>query len=80
MTNTASEIVKNVGGARNITSVSHCATRLRFQLKDASGVQAAAVEKIQGVMGAVPQAGSGTRSSSGAPSSSSTTTSWPCPR
>ncbi len=57
MTNTASEIVKNVGGARNITSVSHCATRLRFQLKDASGVQAAAVEKIQGVMGAVPQAG-----------------------
>lgn len=57
MTNTASEIVKSVGGAGNITSVSHCATRLRFQLKDASGIQGATVEKIPGVMGAVPQAG-----------------------
>ncbi len=57
MTNTASEIVKSVGGANNISSLSHCATRLRFQLKDASGVQGAVVEKIPGVMGAVPQAG-----------------------
>lgn len=57
MTNTASEIVKSVGGANNISSLSHCATRLRFQLKDASGIQAATVEKIPGVVGAVPQAG-----------------------
>ena len=57
MTNTASEIVQSVGGANNISSLSHCATRLRFQLKDASGVQGAVVEKIPGVMGAVPQAG-----------------------
>ena len=37
MTNTASEIVKSVGGADNIDSLTHCATRLRFQLSDASG-------------------------------------------
>lgn len=55
--NTAAEIVKSVGGAANIESLSHCATRLRFQLRDASGVQQSVVEAIPGVMGAVPQAG-----------------------
>ncbi len=57
MSNTASEIVKSVGGAENITGLSHCATRLRFQLRDASGVDTPTVEKVPGVMGAVPQAG-----------------------
>ncbi len=55
--NTAAEIVKSVGGAANIESLSHCATRLRFQLRDASGVQQSVVEAVPGVMGAVPQAG-----------------------
>src|SRR6478609_2790816 len=55
--NTAADIVKAVGGAGNIESLTHCATRLRFQLHDASGVDAKAVEAIPGVMGAVPQAG-----------------------
>jgi len=55
--NTAAEIVKSVGGAANIESLSYCATRLRFQLHDASGVQQSAVEAVDGVMGAVPQAG-----------------------
>ena len=54
---TAAEIVKSVGGAANIESLSHCATRLRFQLRDASGVQQSVVEAVPGVMGAVPQAG-----------------------
>ncbi|MTB70833.1 PTS beta-glucoside transporter subunit EIIBCA [Arsenicicoccus sp. MKL-02] len=53
----ASDIVSSVGGPSNITSLTHCATRLRFQLKDASGVDTARVEKIPGVMGAVPQSG-----------------------
>ncbi len=57
MANTASEIVTAVGGASNIASLSHCATRLRFQLHDASGVKVEDVEAIPGVMGAVPQAG-----------------------
>ena len=54
---TAQEIVAAVGGADNIVSLSHCATRLRFQLIDASGIDTARVESIKGVMGAVPQSG-----------------------
>jgi PTS system beta-glucosides-specific IIC component len=57
MSNTASEIVKAVGGPGNIVSLTHCATRLRFQLNDASGIKTDQVEAIPGVMGAVPQAG-----------------------
>ena len=54
---TAEEIVDKVGGPGNILSLTHCATRLRFELKDASQVDQKAVEKIPGVMGAVPQSG-----------------------
>jgi len=53
----AAEIVERLGGPGNIESLTHCATRLRFQLRDASGVDKGAVEQIEGVMGAVPQAG-----------------------
>ncbi len=54
---TASEIVAAVGGAPNIKSLTHCATRLRFELFDASGIDQTQVEAITGVMGAVPQSG-----------------------
>ncbi len=57
MSSTASEIVRSVGGAGNIAGLTHCATRLRFQLRDASGVDVKTVEGVKGVMGAVPQAG-----------------------
>lgn len=53
----AADIVDAMGGPANIDSLTHCATRLRFQLRDASGVDVKAVEAIPGVMGAVPQAG-----------------------
>ncbi len=53
----AAEIVRSLGGAANVESLTHCATRLRFQLRDASGVDQSAVEAVSGVMGAVPQAG-----------------------
>ncbi len=53
----ASEIVAALGGPANISSLTHCATRLRFELVDASAVDTAKVESIQGVMGAVPQSG-----------------------
>jgi PTS system beta-glucosides-specific IIC component len=56
-TNTAAEIVNRLGGAANIESLSHCATRLRFQLRDASRVTQSDLESVSGVMGAVPQAG-----------------------
>lgn len=54
---TAEQIVDAVGGAGNVLSLTHCATRLRFELKDASGIDQSKVEKISGVMGAVPQSG-----------------------
>ena len=54
---TASEIVRGVGGPGNIVSLTHCATRLRFQLRDASGIDQSQIEAIPGVMGAVPQTG-----------------------
>ena len=56
-TSTPEAILDAVGGADNIIHFTHCATRLRFELKDASGIDKAAVEAIPGVMGAVPQSG-----------------------
>jgi len=56
-TSTPEAILDAVGGAENIIHFTHCATRLRFELKDASGIDKAAVETIPGVMGAVPQSG-----------------------
>jgi len=55
--NTAAEIVNKLGGAANIESLSHCATRLRFTLHDASEIDQSALESVSGVLGAVPQAG-----------------------
>ncbi len=40
MTELARKIVAGVGGADNIVSLMHCATRLRFKLKDESKAQA----------------------------------------
>lgn len=53
----AAQIVANSGGPGNIESLSHCATRLRFQLRDGSLVDQAALEAVPGVMGVVPQGG-----------------------
>lgn len=57
MANTAAGIVESLGGPSNIASLSHCATRLRFQLRDSSAVAQSAVEAVPGVLGAVPQTG-----------------------
>ena len=53
----ASDIVTALGGAGNIQSLTHCATRLRFQLRDGTAVDKDRVDAIDGVLGAVPQAG-----------------------
>ncbi len=55
--NSAADIVDAVGGPGNIASLTHCATRLRFQLNDGAKADKAAAEAISGVLGAVPQAG-----------------------
>ncbi|MUT47034.1 glucose PTS transporter subunit IIA [Cutibacterium acnes] len=57
MSSPASQIVDAVGGPDNIVGLTHCATRLRFQLRDSSPIDKAEVEAIPCVMGAVPQSG-----------------------
>ena len=54
---TARELVKELGGDSNITNVTHCATRLRFILKDESGVNSDKVAKIPGVITTVQAGG-----------------------
>ena len=56
-TSSPEAILDAVGGPGNIAHLTHCATRLRFELNDASIVDTPTVEKIPGVMGAVPQSG-----------------------
>lgn len=53
----AEEILRGVGGAGNIESLTHCATRLRFQLHDGAKVDTAALDALGGVMATVPQSG-----------------------
>ena len=47
----AAQIIEQVGGKDNIRSVQHCATRLRFQLKNADLRNEDAISDIEGVKG-----------------------------
>lgn len=51
--NLAKQILKNVGGQENVSNLTHCATRLRFNLRDLSKANTEAIKKIKGVMGVV---------------------------
>lgn len=53
----AARIVDAVGGPANITSLTHCATRLHFELADAGHVNQHGLESVPGVLGAFPRAG-----------------------
>lgn len=53
----AARIVDAVGGPANITNLTHCATRLHFELADAGHVNQHGLESIPGVLGAFPRAG-----------------------
>lgn len=55
--NLAGEILTKVGGEDNVKLVSHCATRLRFVLKDSSKADKAAVSTLPGVITAVENGG-----------------------
>ncbi len=54
---TASQIIDAIGGPGNIKSLTHCATRLRFELVDAGKVDKDRLDHMKGVLGAVPQSG-----------------------
>ncbi|MBO1307407.1 PTS transporter subunit EIIC [Enterococcus sp. 669A] len=47
----ASSIIESLGGEENVTFFTHCMTRLRFNLKDKSLVDEAAVKTLNGVVG-----------------------------
>ena len=53
----AESILTNVGGPTNISSVVHCATRLRFKLKDESKADTNALNQLVGVIQVVQSAG-----------------------
>ncbi len=46
---TADAVLAAVGGPGNVESVTHCATRLRFRLKDAAAADRARVEQAPGL-------------------------------
>lgn len=54
---TAANIISNIGGLENIESVVHCATRLRFALKDRSKADTDAVKAVDGVLGVMDNGG-----------------------
>ncbi|MGV8925523.1 MAG: PTS beta-glucoside transporter subunit IIABC [Ewingella sp.] len=53
----AEEILLGVGGRENVKSVVHCATRLRFKLKDASKADAERLKRDPGVIMVVESGG-----------------------
>ncbi len=48
---TAKQIVDALGGSENITHLTHCMTRLRFNLKDESKADLETLKAVEGVMG-----------------------------
>ena len=56
---TSKLILDNVGGPENISSVTHCATRLRFHLHDLSLADQDAIDADDKVLGVVPQGNTG---------------------
>lgn len=56
-TNLANDIIKEVGGKNNISSVLHCVTRLRFQLKNESKANIENLKSLDGVLTAMKSGG-----------------------
>ena len=51
------QIAANIGGAENVNSVFHCATRLRFKVKDTNKVDKKRLEQISGVISVIESGG-----------------------
>lgn len=51
------KILELVGGKDNVTGLNHCATRLRFNLKEESKAQTDALKNTEGVLGVVSKGG-----------------------
>ncbi len=53
----AAEILKLVGGEKNVSGVTNCMTRLRFSLNDPKKADVEGIKKVQGVQGVVTKNG-----------------------
>jgi PTS system beta-glucosides-specific IIC component len=53
----ADTIIELVGGRANVNSMTHCVTRLRFNLTNTEKVKAEELKKLEGVLGVVYQFG-----------------------
>ena len=53
----AKEIVQNIGGKENIVSLTHCATRLRFKLRDNTQADKTVISQLDGVINVVESGG-----------------------
>ena len=50
---TAADVLRLVGGEKNVAQLEHCSTRLRFTLADPGKADVAALKKTPGVMGVI---------------------------
>nr|WP_263323159.1 beta-glucoside-specific PTS transporter subunit IIABC [Neobacillus sp. Marseille-Q6967] len=53
----AKEILELVGGEQNVAGLTHCATRLRFKLKNRASANKAEIQKLDGVLTVVESGG-----------------------
>lgn len=53
----AKDIIRLVGGEQNVSSLVHCATRLRFKLKDHKKADKGSLENLNGVLSVVKSGG-----------------------
>lgn len=54
---TAKGILEHIGGVENVSNMSHCATRLRLNLKDSSKADDESVKAVDGVVNVINKAG-----------------------
>lgn len=54
---TAQGVLKEVGGEENVAFLTHCVTRLRFNLKSMDSVDENRVKNVPGVVGVVNKGG-----------------------
>ena len=53
----AKEVIKGVGGSKNVSHLTHCYTRLRFKLVNVDKADKAKIEQLDGVMSVVYSGG-----------------------
>lgn len=53
----AKEIVKNIGGKENVSTLTHCITRLRFKLKDESLAKDEVLKQMNGIVAVMKSGG-----------------------